>query len=220
MTKVKCCLKQCDNEALKGVSAYCEKHYLAKNGKAKLEKTMTKSGECEVSKFSSRTCELGTKSCQTDHKKPMTRVKGGNCPTCGADKGWGEDMRIQDDPEFIRGMNTERNKFLTEAMGECWHDMVYNQFGDRYSKLYRCTKCSHQDNSITLDNDFSTWEGFGKLWEWSQKQEWWTEFVRKYGKLMCDCGCNDGYMALHFITPTGTYNFPDTIYEYLKERGI
>lgn len=100
---------------------------------------------------------------------------------------------------------SERDKFLTEAMGECWHDMIYNELGDRYSKLYMCMKCTHQDNSITLDNDFSTWEGFGLLWEWSQKQEWKANFSYRVG------------FREYLVNPD---RFADAMYAYLKEREI
>lgn len=66
-----------------------------------------------------------------------------------------------------------RDKFLTEAMGECWHEWV-NQ---RSHEAVACTKC---DGLWGTDRtpDFSSWQGFGKLWEWAQGQEWW-----------CDCYC-------------------------------
>ena len=44
-------------------------------------------------------------------------------------------------------MKSERDKFLTEQMGELYVEINNNGF-------YRWC------------NNFSTWEGFGKLWEW------------------------------------------------------
>lgn len=67
-----------------------------------------------------------------------------------------------------------RDKYLTEAMGECWHES-----SDNY---YQCEKCgeylpavSMRDWHQTHGNDFSTWEGFGKLIafldnEWSDEE--------------------------------------------------
>jgi hypothetical protein len=58
----------------------------------------------------------------------------------------------------------KRNKFLTEAMGVCWH-------GDN---------CKHHDprDLIRLcPFDFSTWKSFGELWEWAQKQDWFDSFL-------------------------------------------
>lgn len=101
--------------------------------------------------------------------------------------------------------NLERDKFLTEAMGDKW-----------------LTKADENPNwppqFQARNNNFSTWSGFGKLWEWASKQDWWGEFVKKHGKLDCNCGCNDGSIALHFIKPKGPYNFPDEIYEFLMKR--
>lgn len=105
----------------------------------------------------------------------------------------------------------ERDQYLSEKMGECWHDKQ----GKNYPPFESCSKCNKM---LPNNNNFSTWEGFGKLWEWSETQSWWGEFVKKYGELSCDCGCNDGYMALHFIKPKGNYNFPTTVYEFLKEK--
>lgn len=52
--------------------------------------------------------------------------------------------------------NTERDRFLNEVMGYSYPVICY------------CKSCA--------PTDFSTWEGFGKLWEWSRKQEWWLTF--------------------------------------------
>lgn len=78
-------------------------------------------------------------------------------------------------------MTIKRDKFITEAMGECWHEWVV------VSKRYlECNKCGKEltrrgdgEDFVWLSeypNNFSTWQGFGKLWEWAQKQEWWVEF--------------------------------------------
>ena len=56
----------------------------------------------------------------------------------------------------------EINKYLTEAMGGEWFD--------KYCKHPHHTNC-HAPNT-----DFLTWGGFGKLWEWARKQEWWEYF--------------------------------------------
>ena len=56
------------------------------------------------------------------------------------------------------------NKSLTEAMGECWHNRP----------------CEHpQHTNCYRNNDFSTWEGFGKLrefydtWDDDKQQGYW-----------------------------------------------
>jgi hypothetical protein len=73
-------------------------------------------------------------------------------------------------------MNTEKNKFLTEAMGECCHNhpektYYYDSVGRDF--YYKCTKCNAVDMQSsdapstlkfklvkTWDTiDFYTWEG-------------------------------------------------------------
>lgn len=82
-------------------------------------------------------------------------------------------------------MNDERDKFLTEQMGECWH-IGYLSVGCH--DAIRCDKCGWDfyDN-----NDFSTPDGFFKLWNWCQTQDWfeylfWNrlhKFSPSYGKI-------------------------------------
>lgn len=57
-------------------------------------------------------------------------------------------------------MTTERDKFLAEAMGECWYSPE-----------------SRMSQTWGYKHNFSTWEGFGKLIEWCQQQEWHHEFI-------------------------------------------
>ena len=99
-------------------------------------------------------------------------------------------------------MNIERDKYLTEAMGECWH--LFN--------LCTCVKCRMPLGFpfITSNNDFSTWEGFGKLFEFCQKQEWWESFIFSNWRTT---------LSLHeyigeWINPD---RFSDAIYDFLQE---
>lgn len=64
--------------------------------------------------------------------------------------------------------NEEINKYLTEAMGECWHE------GDSYYSANGTVHCLHcqrvvqrkfQSCSIVNSNFFSN-EGYGKLRDW------------------------------------------------------
>lgn len=55
-------------------------------------------------------------------------------------------------------MNIERDKFLTEAMGECWHDKAITN-----GILSECSKCKVLHSYLYTNADFSTWKGFGKL---------------------------------------------------------
>jgi hypothetical protein len=59
-----------------------------------------------------------------------------------------------------------RDEFLTEKMGECWHK--YREGS--------CMKCHATDGIFhNQQNNFSTWEGFGKLWAWARGQDWWED---------------------------------------------
>ncbi|HDZ62293.1 MAG TPA: hypothetical protein ENH40_04015, partial [Nitrospirae bacterium] len=60
-----------------------------------------------------------------------------------------------------------RDKFLTEAMELCWHDLA--KVGKYQMACFKCGKAKQ----FALNPDFSTWQGFGQLWEWTIKQEWW-----------------------------------------------
>ena len=130
-------------------------------------------------------------------------------------------------------MNLERDKFLTEQMDECWHcyESVHNTDGwDEKSSDetldFKCTKCGDYQEAVHYKdhsgwavkrenyydfeswcfNNFSTWEGFGKLWEWSQKQEWWVGFMIDNSKIHP--------MKSGIINPD---RFADAVYNYLKE---
>jgi hypothetical protein len=59
-------------------------------------------------------------------------------------------------------MNTERDKFLTEMMGECWHE--YNLDG---SYAPPCKLCGCQYDQVS----FSTWKGFEFLFGKAKSSE-------------------------------------------------
>lgn len=66
-------------------------------------------------------------------------------------------------------MSIERDKFLTEAMGECWHDSFTRHeetFDNRYVS-YTCDKCGIESSYAPSfpHIEFNEWWGFGKLWE-------------------------------------------------------
>ena len=100
-------------------------------------------------------------------------------------------------------MNTERDKFLTEARGECWHEFSSTAVT---SSCYKCCRILPACTFI----DFSTWEGFGKLYSWCKEQEWWTMFCYyRFGD-----GNYIGYKVFEFIEPD---RFADAVYEFLKD---
>ncbi len=92
-----------------------------------------------------------------------------------------------------------RDRSLTEAMGsERWNDY---------------DRTEH-------NNTFSSWRGFGKLWEWAQQQEWFKKFL-----VSANVSC--GYeMSIDFAEAVGVSlpdeliqpdRFADAVYSFLKE---
>lgn len=96
-------------------------------------------------------------------------------------------------------MKLERDKFLTEAMDECWLSE---------EELTFCSSCGQEWRCNT---DFTTWEGFGKLWEWAQPQKWWGNF-KAWSK-----GVEAVSMPINeqLIHPD---NFAEAVYKFLKEK--
>ena len=102
-----------------------------------------------------------------------------------------------------------RDKFLTEAMGECWHENIFSPGGGY------CGKCqeSHSKMRPLPNNNFSTWEGFGKLWEWAQEQEWWGNldfYIFHFNEYYPDI---EDFQEL--IHPD---RFADAVYKFLKDQ--
>lgn len=87
--------------------------------------------------------------------------------------------------------NQSRDKLLTEAMGGCWHatarTLPYHDGGTihicecgardtMFEKSFSSATRSPWDR-LRVGADFSTWDGFGKLWEWAKQQDWWADFM-------------------------------------------
>jgi len=102
-------------------------------------------------------------------------------------------------------MKEERDKFLTEAIGECWHWADENIL-DSTRKWIICHTCNDCGKAWTCRNDFSTWEGFGKLWEWTQQQSWKDDLLVK---ILCE----SQNWVKELIHPD---RFADAVYNYLK----
>lgn len=106
----------------------------------------------------------------------------------------------------------ERDKFLTEYFGECWHewDAVYYHPWEDEPVDYRCKKCNIlMTTSGSPHNglrNFSSWTGFGWLWEKCQEQKWWEELNPG----------DDDYIPIRFVNPNC---FADEVYEFLKESN-
>lgn len=102
-------------------------------------------------------------------------------------------------------MNTERDKFLCEVIGGYWHYSIYTVRGNECSCGKWWSQCSK------TQPDFSTWEGFGKLWEWSEKQEWWKE----YSSMNMHDRKAYGVVPTRYINPD---KFADAVYNFLKDK--
>ena len=114
----------------------------------------------------------------------------------------------------------ERDKFLTEAMGECWHEpKLANALQSvcKHCKQMRYRSTKHINENLAPEwaqkYDFSTWQGFGKLWEWAEDQKWWDEFVDKD---LVSRGHKPWLFPLGWIKPN---NFANALYEFLKGGG-
>lgn len=113
-----------------------------------------------------------------------------------------------------------RDKFLTESMEECWHK--WKDYQDLHPEIdvdidkNECLRC-HEVYYISKEPkncDFSTWQGFGKLWEWAGEQEWFPYFINEEF-----FGCYGGVsfnFARNFINPD---RFADALYEFLNRRN-
>lgn len=100
-------------------------------------------------------------------------------------------------------MTTERNKFLAEAIGGFWHKSVYTGAGNK------CTCGKWWSECMKLHPDFSTWEGFGKLYEWVELQEWHYDFLSSLE--------SEQHTFNHkWLNPN---KFANAVYEYLNEEN-
>ena len=72
----------------------------------------------------------------------------------------------------------ERDRFLTKAMGACWHEYDPDKPVRNASFIgYVCKKCN---DFLFTNNDFSTLEDFIKLLNWAHGQETLSEFVSQF----------------------------------------
>lgn len=107
----------------------------------------------------------------------------------------------------------EINKYLTEQLGECWHEYVWQTaYAPQVDSYYKCIDCSHEVFGQTMNpgnGDFSTPDGFFKLWRWAIEQEWWNDFINSIG------GWTVWIEPEKIIDPE---TFAKAIANYLKER--
>lgn len=109
---------------------------------------------------------------------------------------------MEDREPYITG-GKMRDKYLTEAMGFCYHTIEAAETFPRYG----CSKCG-LDVDDCIDNDFSMWEDFGRLWEWAIDQEWWDDLEKEYD-------LPRRMVPNVIIHPE---RFAQTIYEYMQNK--
>lgn len=121
-------------------------------------------------------------------------------------------------------MNKERDKFLTEYLGYKWHETKFREYdltidgcsGTFIEKTCTCgrhlslgKKYNESDTSslcVNANINFSTWNGFGLLFEYCKKQSYWEDFVDLH---------DDNSYDFDLINPN---EFANAVYNYLKEQ--
>ncbi len=101
---------------------------------------------------------------------------------------------------------SERDKYLTEAIGECYHEWEFEWiYSTRHSLCIKCDSTEYE-NPV----GFSEWEGFGKLFEWSKTQDWWMLFLFEWTDELMPTT-----IPYKLINPS---IFANVIYEFLKDK--
>jgi hypothetical protein len=108
-------------------------------------------------------------------------------------------------------LTQERDKYLTKAIGECCHEW------EEFFPSFICRGCGIDAMDLE-DNLFSTWQGFGKLWGWATKQDWWKDFWYQQLKVS-SWYCSDtlDYQASAMADMVNPDTFANAVYVYLKE---
>ncbi len=114
-----------------------------------------------------------------------------------------------------------RDKFLTEAMGECWHEVEVRVGLKNKLMCYKCGEHYAVTKEAFGNPDFSTWTGFGKLWEWFHQQPksfkylfiltFDTDIGTSVGKIFL----SGHYFQSDFINPD---NFANALYQFLQQE--
>jgi hypothetical protein len=122
-------------------------------------------------------------------------------------------------------MSKERDKFLTEALYQCYsHTLV------EIDNVIGCSTCGLEIGYGTLDEsiyewykdtppfDFNTWEGFGVLFVWCRRQDWWNSEFTLWVETDEPVGFKevaDSFIKESLINPS---RFADAVYDFLKEK--
>lgn len=113
-------------------------------------------------------------------------------------------------------MNNKINKYLTNEMGECWHQFDCCPTKDCAGINYYCYKCDKDfefsydsKNKHDLNVDLFTHEGFFKLWNWAKEQSWFRKFIH-YD--INKCVYDKTVIKINLIDPE---TFANKLYEYM-----
>jgi hypothetical protein len=77
-------------------------------------------------------------------------------------------------------MNDEKNRYLVEKMGWCWHEF---KNGQAWQDMV-CLKCGKHWSTVLSSTGVNThidcwsWHGYGILFAWAKKQWWWADGPR------------------------------------------
>ena len=121
------------------------------------------------------------------------------------------------------GIMDNRDKFLTEKIWGKWVDSRCRVCGwpiaDRIEHGCIPGNCSQRplpEKNADSPVDFSTWENFGRLWQWAKEQEWWPGFIFEHSDNLY-YRINQPYSfdasIVELVDPT---YFADAVYEYLN----
>jgi len=99
-------------------------------------------------------------------------------------------------------MNEDRNKFLAQQMRSCYHNL---KLVDKY--IYS----DSFDPWFPPELNFSTWSGFGVLWNWVIQQKWWPCFI-----ILFDIKFDIMYNSDSSIIQPD--RFADSLYDYLTKN--
>lgn len=130
------------------------------------------------------------------------------------------------DPSTWRQMNTERDKFLTKkVLGKCWQGEVKFQRYELYARASPTFTAFMQESPYgeyikyndQSSTDFSTWPGFGLLWEgfkkWAHEHKQWDAFLDEYGNYLK--GYRVDSIDIELVNPD---RFADAVWGFLKEK--
>ncbi|MCX8111367.1 MAG: hypothetical protein N3D15_08990 [Syntrophorhabdaceae bacterium] len=104
-------------------------------------------------------------------------------------------------------MKEGRDRFITESMGQCWHDYDIDKPINTYSlEAYICKKCK---GFILGNNDFTIEEDFQRLWQWAKGQKDMEDLIARF---------NEASFKDKEEGTTYRNKFADAVYDYLKAR--